>query len=114
MKRLFFLLVLPLAACSTPDSNDINQNLLPLPPNAVSYQCDSGNRIIATYPTTETAEILYQEETIPMQIAISASGARYVGDGLVWWTKGQDGTLLKAVNGNETGDLIERCTEVLK
>lgn len=114
MKRLFLLLVLPLAACSTLDSNDINQNLMPLPTGAVSYQCDSGNRIIATYPTTETAEIGYMQETILMQIAVSASGARYVGNGLVWWTKGQDGTLFRAVNVNETGDLVERCTEVLK
>ena len=114
MKRLFLLLALPLVACSTPDSNDISQNLLPLPPKAVSYQCDSGNRIIVTYPTTETAEILYQQDEIPMQIAISASGARYVGGGLVWWTKGQDGTLFSAVGENETGDILERCTEVLK
>ncbi len=114
MKRLFLLLALPLAACTTPDSNDLNQNLMPLPPNAVSYQCDSGNRIIVTYPTDETAEVTYQQQTVPMHIAISASGARYVGGGLVWWTKGQNGTLFTAINDNETGDIIDHCTEVLK
>lgn len=114
MKRLLLFLLLPLAACSTPDSNDISQNLLPLPPEAVSYQCDSGNRIIVTYPSTETAEVLYKQEKFSMQIAVSASGARYAGDSLVWWTKGQDGTLFKADINNEAGDLLERCTQVLK
>ena len=114
MKRLLLLLLLPLAACSTPDNNDINQNLLPLPPKAISYQCDSGNRIIVTYPTTESAEILYTQEEIPMQIAVSASGARYTGEDLIWWTKGQDGTLFKVDTNQETGDLLERCTQVLK
>lgn len=114
MKRLLPLLFLSLAACSTPDSNDINQNLLPLPENASSFQCDSGNRIIVTYPSTETAEILYKQDEISMQIAPSASGARYAGEELVWWTKGQEGTLFKADTGNEAGMALEHCTAVLK
>lgn len=114
MKRLLLLLSIPLAACSTPDSNDINQNLLPLPLKATSYQCDSGNRIIATYPSTENADILYKQEKILMKTTISASGTRYMGEDFVWWTKGQDGTLFKADTSQETGDLLERCTQVLK
>lgn len=114
MKRLLPLLFLSLAACSTTTSNDINQNLLPLPENASSYQCNSGNRIIVTYPSTETAEILYKQDKIAMQISPSASGARYVGEELVWWTKGQEGALFKADVGNEAGIVLEYCTAVLK
>ena len=114
MKRLLLLLAaLPLVACTT-TSNQLNQNLEPLPANAVSYQCDSGNRIIATYPDNETAQVKYMDDTYQMKIAISASGARYVGDGLVWWTKGNDASMYKALNNTDTGELIENCTQVLK
>ena len=114
MKRLFLLLAaLSLTACTT-TSNELNQNLEPLPPGAISYQCDSGNRIIVTYPDNETANVKYMGDTVPMKIAISASGARYVGDNLVWWTKGNEGSLYKAVNQSETGEMIENCTQVLK
>lgn len=75
MKRLFLLLAaLPLVACTT-TSNELNQNLEPLPAKAISYQCDSGNRIIVTYPDNETAEVKYMDDTYQMKIAISASGA---------------------------------------
>ena len=114
MKRLLLLLLLPLAACTTPDSNDINQNLLPLPENATSYQCDSGNRIIVTYTGSDKAELLYRQEKITMDITRSASGARYAGGGLVWWTKGNDANLFMADKDNDTGKQIERCTVVLK
>lgn len=114
MKRLFLLLAaLSLVACTT-TSNDLSQNLEPLPPKAISYQCDSGNRIIVTYPDNESAEVKYMGDKYPMKIAISASGARYVGQSLVWWTKGNDGSLYKAVNTDDTGDQIETCTQVLK
>ena len=114
MKRLFLLLAaLPFVACTT-TSNELNQNLEPLPAKAISYQCDSGNRIIVTYPDNETAEVKYMDDTYQMKIAISASGARYVGDGLVWWTKGNEASMYKAVNNTETGERIENCTQVLK
>ena len=109
MKRLLLLLLLPLAACTTPDSNDFNQNLLPLPQNATSYQCDSGN---------DKAELLYRQEKIMMDITRSASGSRYAGEGFVWWIKGNDANLFMANNDkdkdNDTGKQIERCTVVLK
>ena len=114
MKRLLLLLLLPLAACTTPDSNDFNHNLLPLPENATSYQCDSGNRIIVTYTGSDKAELLYRQEKIAMDITRSASGARYADEGLVWWIKGNDANLFMADKDNDTGKQIERCTVVLK
>ena len=114
MKRLFpVLAALSLVACTT-TSNQLNQNLEPLPPKAISYQCDSGNRIIVTYPDNDTAEVKYMDDTYQMKIAISASGARYIGDGLVWWTKGNEASMYKAIDNTETGNHIENCMQVLK
>ncbi len=114
MKRLLFLLLLPLAACSTPDSNDISQNLLPLPPKATSYQCDSGNRIIMTHPSTETVELQYKQETLSIHTTDSTDGSRYLGNGFIWSTNGQEAFLFKTNAHNEPRDLLERCTQVLK
>ena len=55
-----------------------------------NYQCESGETILATYRSTDSARV---------QIAVSGSGARYVGGGLEWWTKGSgaesEGTLFR-------------------
>ncbi len=64
----------------------------------IVYQCDDGQRIEAAYPDTDTAILNYQSQLYLLKSAISASGARYTGEGLQWWTKGGEGniaTLLK-------------------
>lgn len=79
------------------------------------YRCESGETIAAAYPTTDSATVQYQGGTYNMQIVISASGARYVGGGLVWWTKGSgsgsEGTLYRQMADGSTGAVIEACTE---
>ncbi len=51
-----------------------------------------------------------------MSLAISASGARYVGGGLVWWTKGSGpgsaGTLYREQAGTAAAPVLETCTQV--
>jgi hypothetical protein len=42
----------------------------------------------AGYPDRETAVLTVGEHTYSLKIARSASGARYTGFGLQWWTKG--------------------------
>ncbi|CBL46176.1 Hypothetical protein HDN1F_25930 [gamma proteobacterium HdN1] len=74
-----------------------------------TYRCESGETIAANYPTTDSATIQYKGHSHPMNIAISASGARYVGDGLEWWTKGSDGTLSTLNADSTSGESIERC-----
>ncbi|WP_299235278.1 MliC family protein [uncultured Halomonas sp.] len=78
------------------------------------YQCDSGASIAAAYPDTDSATVEYQGKRYDMQIAASASGARYVGGGLEWWTKGAgsgaEGMLLQHEAEGSSGKLIERCT----
>lgn len=79
-----------------------------------AYQCESGQTIHATYPSPETASVRYQDRELDMIIAISASGARYVGHGLEWWTKGSgsssEGMLLRHLANGSSGEILEICT----
>lgn len=90
------------------------------PSSAVSlltYRCESDALIRATYPTDSVALMHYQGQTHEMQIARAASGVRYVGDGLQWWTKGNgpgaSGTLSRVHNANNAdGEIIETCRQI--
>ncbi len=77
------------------------------------YVCESGATIIASYPDTDSATVDYQDTTYRMQIAVSASGARYVGGGLEWWTKGSgpgsQGTLYRHSADGTSGKALESC-----
>ncbi|HQR03128.1 MAG: MliC family protein [Proteobacteria bacterium] len=79
------------------------------------YRCQSGQMIETFYPTGETATILYRGKSLGMHVAISGSGARYVGEGLEWWSKGSGpgatGTLFHHLPDGTTGDTIEDCAE---
>lgn len=67
-----------------------------------NYTCADGSVVEARYPTTDTAEITYMGETVDLEIAVSASGARYVGAGWEWWTKGEtEGTLSRLEPGED-------------
>ena len=78
-----------------------------------SYVCDSGNTVIARYPSDSTAIVRYLGATYKMQIAVSASGARYVGNGMQWWTKGSGagshGTMFKHNADTTAGQRLESC-----
>lgn len=80
-----------------------------------TYRCESGETIVATYPSTDSARVEYKDRRYDMQIAVSASGARYEGDVLEWWTKGSgpesEGTLFRHLADDTTGESIELCTE---
>lgn|SRR5690554_2262387 len=82
------------------------------PAKIYSYQCESGEVVEASYPSTESAIIEYKGKQHYMNISVAASGSRYVNDDLVWWTKGQGkgaaGTLFRHQK-NQTGDLLETC-----
>src|SRR5690554_2236557 len=78
------------------------------------YQCDSGETIAAEYPDTDSATVEHQGNSHDMQIAVSARGARYVGGGLEWWTKGTglgaEGMLLQHKADGTSCEIIENCT----
>ncbi len=72
------------------------------PAGIIRYVCEDGSTVEARYPTPDGARIGYQGRTIDMTIARSASGARYVGGGWEWWTRGMiEGTLTPLGPGEE-------------
>lgn len=101
------------ACASTPQEKADTQ--APSTSTVHTYLCESGETIEATYPTTNSARIEYKDRRYDMQIAVSGSGARYVGGDLEWWTKGSgpesEGTLFRHLADDTTGESIELCTE---
>ncbi len=113
---------LSLAACSreadapvTPVSQD-PPVAAPAPTTpAIGYACESGKTVQAQYIDTETAQVIYDGQTYAMRIAMSGSGARYVGPGLEWWTASRDGqeeaTLSRIGPNDQVGTaVLERCS----
>lgn len=82
--------------------------------SAYKYRCVSGETIAATYTSTDSATVRYKDDNYNMHIAVSGSGARYVGGGLEWWTKGagpgSEGTLFRHRAGGTSGESLELCT----
>jgi membrane-bound inhibitor of C-type lysozyme len=81
----------------------------------IAYGCESGRELAASYPTDSIAFVRYAGATREMRVAVSASGARYTGDGYEWWTRGtgpgSTGRLSRFA-GTETtaSDVLESCT----
>lgn len=85
------------------------------PAAAVGYACESGKTIAVTYPDTSTARLSYDGRGYVLTSVVSASGARYAGEGLEWWTASRNGqesaTLSRlAPNDQAGGAVIERCS----
>lgn len=118
MPRRFFLFVLVVivASCgrSSPEG-DSPADRATEPASRIAYQCESGRAIQASYPSDTTAVVEYEGQTLQMTRAVSASGARYVGEGLEWWTKGSgprsEGTLFRHESDGTTGEAVEQCEQ---
>ncbi len=114
---LMTCLGLTAAACSQeapPTTAPVEAPVAPLAA-AVGYACESGKVVTVTYPDTETARVSYDGRDYVLSSAVSASGARYAGQGLEWWTASRDGqesgTLSRlAPNDTTGGTIIERCS----
>jgi len=94
--------LLALAACSrspAPDTPAAEQKTVAMA--WVHYVCEDGRTISALYPDRETAQLKLGDTTHLLRIARSASGARYVGDALQWWTKGDEGSLASLKPGED-------------
>jgi membrane-bound inhibitor of C-type lysozyme len=82
---------------------------------AIGYACESGKTVQAQYIDTETVQVIYDGQTYVMRIALSGSGARYVGSGLEWWTasrNGQENATLSRIGPNDQVGtaILERCS----
>ncbi len=56
-------------------------------------KCSNSQFLQVTYPDENTAILEWDNGTFTLNSAISASGARYTGEGWQWWTKGDSGHL---------------------
>jgi membrane-bound inhibitor of C-type lysozyme len=82
--------------------------------STVIYPCESGRAVAAAYPSDSTAIVRYKGKRYEMRIAISGSGARYVGGGYEWWTRGTGPGatgLLGRITGQEltASETLETC-----
>ena len=77
----------------------------------ILYRCGNGRTLEATY-ADDKAIIQWGGKRHELKAAQSASGARYVGDGLQWWTKGmRDGSLSQLALGElVASDVGISCT----
>lgn len=81
----------------------------------ISYACESGQPVTVAYPDTATALLTYKGQTYTLRTVQSASGARYAGSGLEWWSATRDGvesaTLSRLGPNEDVGvAVLERCS----
>lgn len=117
MRFLSIIFIIFLSGCEQPSLDDTVSTKQSGDANlSFKYQCKSGQTIKVSYPTDSTAVVDYDERRFQMKIAVSGSGARYVGNGLEWWTKGTgkgaSGVLLRHLKDGTSGKTIEHCTQV--
>lgn len=94
MRHLLVLLAIAglLAAC---------QDTRPDAPGT-PYHCAGGRVVLAGYPDSDHARLVIDGTGHRLAIALSASGARYTGDGWQWWTKGMHEAWLAPLRPGET------------
>ena len=59
----------------------------------VTFQCDDSSEIVATFdnaPDPATVQLVRNDQTFTLPQAMSGSGARYEGDRIEFWNKGDD------------------------
>ncbi len=115
-------LALTAAACSREEApveavDDVPVAEQPEAPPApeVSYACESGRSLSVRYVDSASAEVTYEGQTYTLNIARSASGARYAGPDLEWWTAArgdQETATLSRLGPNEDvgSTVLERCS----
>ncbi|MFV0436662.1 MAG: MliC family protein [Desulfopila sp.] len=105
------VLMMFLAGCAVIDTADEDT----FKPSTAIYLCTGGETVSARYLSADTASVAYRGKSYDMRIAISASGARYVGSELEWWTKGigagAEGTLYQHNADNTTGATVAACVQ---
>jgi len=117
---IYALAALAVAACS-PEAETLPAPVTPSPvpigthAPAVSYACESGQSATVVFPDTSTALLTYKGRSYTLRIVQSASGARYVGSGLEWWSAARGGsenaTLSRLGPNEDVGEaVLERCS----
>jgi membrane-bound inhibitor of C-type lysozyme len=71
-------------------------------PGVRTYRCEDGRTVEAGYPDRDTAIVDVGGHAYTLKSERAASGVRYTGFGLQWWTKGPDEARLAPLKGGET------------
>jgi membrane-bound inhibitor of C-type lysozyme len=116
MRALWLLPILALAGCNRPAADAPAPAPAaapevaaaapgqPVNPTAevIEYLCVDGQRVKAAYPDKATAVVDYKGHAYTLKAAVAASGVRYTGYGLQWWTKGLHTATLAPLKDGET------------
>lgn len=92
MRALLILSALAVAACQPKTGapeEDVQVSMVVGPEAGYTqYACEDGKRVQVKYIGQDEAMVLLDKQTLHLSRAVSASGARYAGGGLQWWSKG--------------------------
>ncbi|MCR5880500.1 MliC family protein [Phenylobacterium sp. J367] len=81
----------------------------PTEPASVLH-CENGETVEVRY-AGDMALVVYKNRKHTMRTVISGSGARYIGDGMEWWSKGfEEGMIAPVAHGAEMGMSDQRVT----
>ncbi len=98
--RLICLIVLLAGGCTTSGAATVPGNGDGLAQDgAVAFQCGDLGTLTLRFPDPETIELDAGGRSVVLPQTRSASGARYVKDGIEFWTKGDEA--LYILNGVE-------------
>lgn len=92
------------AAAPTVVAPELEPEAAPVNPvvTITTYTCAGGKTLEAGYPNPTSAVVIWQGRAYSLTQATAASGARYTGFGLQWWTRGlTHGTLATLKAGEE-------------
>ena len=93
-RSLMVIVPLILAACDPkPSAPGPAGKVADVVVHVTAYVCEDGRIVRVLYPDRDTASLTLDGNTYRLKGAVSGSGARYTGDGLQWWTKGDEGML---------------------
>lgn len=106
MRRATLVLLLVLGACERPATVAAKPEPASRPaavnpdPGVRTYVCADGRTVQAGYPDQVTAVVDVGGHAYTLKSQMAASGVRYTGFGLQWWTKGlQEGRLSRLKDG---------------
>ena len=87
--------------------------------DAVNYQCENGDRIVASYYTLSDSSLNFvkvlmpDEEEYTLPQVLSGSGARYTDEmELTWWIKGDSATVEMRDENGDWQTIYENCCVV--
>jgi membrane-bound inhibitor of C-type lysozyme len=93
MRTLLMLSFLAVAACqpkAEAPEEDVEVSMVVGPEAGYTkYTCEDGKPVQVKYIGQNEATVLLDKKTLDLSRVVSASGARYAGDGLQWWSKGE-------------------------